>query len=366
MKQFIMRFLVSIIVVSLPKYVIGQTNLAFVDSIRQENKIPEISYAVVSADKIIELAVCGNHSIELNEKGTLNDRFHIGSNTKAMTAFVAAKCVEQGRLQWKTKFFDLFPEWKAQSNKQYQQITLVDLLSHKAKIQPFQGENDPEIPAYKGSKQARRKAFGKFVLTLPPVVPDSNQQFVYSNAGYTLAALMLEKATNQSWEQLINKVFNTDLKLDVKFSWPDNQHNHDTWGHLAEGNKLTPLASVKAYSLDYTEPAGDINIKLKDYLKFIQLNIRGLQGQNNYLKASTYKFIHEGIANYSLGWYNIYEGDSSFSTHAGTAGTYYSLTHIDRKRGIGYVIFTNSFNEATVNSVRLIMRRLKASYASYK
>ncbi|GAB4018186.1 hypothetical protein GCM10028773_17050 [Spirosoma koreense] len=177
---------------------------------------------------------------------------------------------------------------------------------------------------------------------------------------------MLEKATNQSWEQLISKVFNSDLKLDVKFSWPDNQHNQDTWGHLQEGSKLTPLASDKAYSLDYTEPAGDLNLKLKDYIKFIQLNIRGLMGQNNYLKASTYKFIHEGIASYSLGWYNIYEGDSSFSTHAGTAGTYYSLTHIDRKRGIGYVIFTNSFNEETVDGVRSVMRRLKASYASYK
>ena len=353
----------SISIIFLPSYVVGQTNLAFVDSLRRANKIPEISYAVVSADKTLELAVCGNHSVELAEKGTLNDRFHIGSNTKAMTAFMAAKCVEAKKLTWKTMFFELFPEWKAHSKRQYYTITLLDLLSHQAKIQPFLGENDPQIPPYKGSKQAKRKAFGKFVLSLNPVVLDSTHRFVYSNAGYTLAALMLERTTHQSWEQLINKVFNTDLKLDVKFSWPDNQQYHDTWGHLREGNKLMPLASTKAYSLEYTEPAGDLNLKLRDYLKFIQLNIRGLLGQNNYLKASTYRLIHEGIANYSLGWYNSYEGDSSFSTHAGTAGTYYSLTQIDRKRGIGYVIFTNSFSQETVNSVRLIMRRLKSSYA---
>jgi CubicO group peptidase (beta-lactamase class C family) len=162
-----------------------------------------------------------------------------------------------------------------------------------------------------------------------------------------------------SWEQLVDKVFNKDLKLTVKFSWPDNQSKKDTWGHSFENGKLTPVASNTDYQLDYTEPAGDINIELKDYIKFIQLNLQGLEGRNNYLKSSTYKFIHTGIGGYSLGWFNIYEDGKSFSTHSGTAGTYYSLVHIDRTKYIAYIIFTNSFNEETVNGVRLLMKKFK-------
>lgn len=342
----------------------GQKTLQYADSIRKTYHIPELAYAVVTADSTLEIAAMGHHSIDLPDTATLNDRFHIGSNTKAMTAFIIAKYVEKGKLKWTTKFFDIFPEWKQKSNPAYYNITLQDLLSHRAMIQPFQGENDPTIPEFKGTKQQKRKQFGKFVLTLEPVKPDSLHPFVYSNADYTLATLMLEKVTKMSWEQLVDKVFNKDLKLNVKFSWPENQIKKDTWGHSFENGKLIPIPSNTDYHLDYTEPAGDLNITLKDYIKFIQLNIQGLEGHNNYLKASSYHFIHQGIKGYSLGWFNIYEDGKSFSTHSGTAGTYYSLVQIDRKRYIGYIIFTNSFNEETVNGVRLLMRRLKQNYGS--
>ena len=59
-------------------------------------------------------------------------------------------------------------------------------------------DNDPEIPPFKGTNPSKRKQFGQFVLTLEPAKIDSTQKFVYSNAGYTLAALMVEKVTNKS------------------------------------------------------------------------------------------------------------------------------------------------------------------------
>lgn len=342
----------------------AQKTVLYADSILKTYHIPEISYAVVDAKSTLEIAALGKHSIHLPDTATLNDRFHLGSNTKAMTAFMIAKYVEKGKLNWTTKFFDLFPEWKKQSNSAYTDITLQDLLSHRAGIQPFQGEDDPQIPDFKGSNQDKRNQFGQYVLTLQPVKLDEENPFVYSNAGYTLASMVLEKVTGKSWEQLVDKVFNKDLHLNVGFSWPENQQHKDTWGHSFEDGKLVPVPSDTDYHLDYTEPAGDLNIKLKDYIKFIQLNLQGLQGQNNYLKASTYTFIHKGFPNYSLGWFNIYENGEEFSTHSGTAGTYYTLVQIDRQKGLAYIIFTNAFNQDTQQGVRLLMRRLKENYGS--
>jgi len=358
-----MKRLATILFVTITSTSFGQKTIQFADSIRTAYKIPEISYAVITNNRTLEIAAIGKHATALPDTATLNDRFHIGSNTKAMTAFMIAKYVEQGKLKWTTKFFDLFPEWKNSSKAGYVNITLQDLLAHKAGIQPFQGDNDPVIPTFNGTKQDKRKQFGKFVLTLEPAKTDTTP-FVYSNAGYTLATLMLEKTTGKTWEQLVEKVFNKDLKLNVKLSWPENQKQKDTWGHSFENDTLTPVPSTVDYHLDYTEPAGDINIKLVDYIKFIRLNLDGLSGKNNYLRATTYKFIHKGIENYSIGWYNIYENSIELSTHSGTAGTYYSITHIDRKKNIAYIIFTNSFNTATQQGVRLLMRKLKENYGS--
>lgn len=342
----------------------AQKTVHFADSIRNAYTIPEISYAVIDSKSTFEIAALGRHSIYQQDTATLNDRFHIGSNTKAMTAFIIAKYVEKGKLKWTTPFFDLFPEWKEKSNSDYANITLQDLLSHKAGIHPFQGENDPQIPDFKGTNQEKRKQFGQYVLTLEALEPDGQNPFIYSNAGYTLASLMLEKVTGKSWEQLVELVFNKDLKLHVKLSWPENQKQKDTWGHRSENGKLKPVPSTVEDHLDYTEPAGDINIKLKDYIKFIQLNIKGLEGQDNYLKSETYRFIHNGIAYYSLGWFNIYETGKELSSHSGTSGTYYTLVHIDRTKGIAYLIFTNSFNQETQQGVRLLMRQLKKNYGS--
>jgi len=356
--------LIIIVFLLIPSLCFGQKTLEYADSIRNTFHIPELSYAVVSGKNALEIEAIGRHSISLSDTATLEDRFHLGSNTKAMTAFMIAKYVEEGKLKWSTKFFEIFPQWKAESKPAYYNITLKDLLSHRAMIQPFQGEDDPTIPDFKGTKQQKRELFGKFVLTLDPVELDSLHPFVYSNADYTLATLMLEKVTGKSWEQLVEKVFNKDLKLDVKLSWPENQKQKDTWGHVYENNELIPVPSITDYHLDYTEPAGDLNMKLNDYIKFIQLNLQGLQGQDNYLKAETYKFIHKGVENYSLGWFNIYENGKELSTHSGTAGTYYTLVHIDRLKNIAYIIFTNSFNDNTLQGVRLLMRKLKENYGS--
>ncbi len=363
MQELKMRKITTIIFLFIATICFGQKTIQFADSIRKAYNIPEISYAVIDDKSILEIAALGRHSIDLPDTATLNDRFHLGSNTKAMTAFIIAKYVEKGKLNWTTKFFDVFPEWKESSSAEYANITLQDLLSHKAGIQPFQGEDDPLIPEFSGTKGEKRKQFGRFVLTLNPVRIDEQTPFVYSNAGYTLATLMLEKRTGKSWEQLVDKVFNRDLKLNVKFSWPENQKQKDTWGHNSENGTLVSIPSTVDYHLDYTEPAGDLNIKLTDYVKFIQLNLQGLKGQNNYLRSETYNFIHRGVENYSLGWFNVYENGKELSVHSGTAGTYYTIVHIDRQKNIAYIIFTNSFNNETQQGVRLLMRKLKENYS---
>lgn len=279
----------------------AQPTVHFADSIRRAYHVPELSYAVVDGRVVLEIAALGRHAVHLPDTATLADRFHIGSNTKALTAFVAARCVEQGKLRWDTRLFELFPEWQAGSRPAYQSITLQQLLSHRAGVAPFQGFDDPVIPAFRGSHAELRRQFGQFVLTLEPVPLTPEEPFVYSNAGYTLAALMLEKATGRTWEQLVQRVLNHDLKLNAGLSVPDNQTRPDTWGHQLENGQLRAVPYSPTAHLEYTEPAGDLNFTLPDYVRFVQLNLNGLAGQPRYLRADTYRRLHTGAEKYALG-----------------------------------------------------------------
>ena len=90
-----MRLTLSLLLLSFYITADAQKTLAYADSIRITYKIPEISYAVADAASTLEMAALGRHSVSLPDKATLHDRFHIGSNTKAMTAFMIAKYVER-------------------------------------------------------------------------------------------------------------------------------------------------------------------------------------------------------------------------------------------------------------------------------
>ena len=344
----------------------AQDLVNYADSIRKANNIPELAFAVVTGDSILEMSFLGHHSINLPDTAMSTDRFHLGSLTKAMTGFIAAKVVEEGKLNWDTKFFDVYPEWQRKCDSAYFNITLADLLSHRARIKPFTEDNEYlPIPLFKGDKEERREGFGKWVLTLKPVIEDTSVHYNYSNAGYVLAALMLERVTNKTWEKLDSICFNQCLGINTRFSWPDNQTKKDTWGHWMVGDSLKPVPSTVKYHLDYGEPAGDINITLPDYIKFIQLNIQGLEGKDNFLKGSTYTFIHKGIPNYSIGWANIYDRGKEFSAHSGTAGTYFATVSIDRQKNIAYIIFMNTATDDAVSGMRVLLKQLKVKYGSW-
>lgn len=82
----------------------AQTAFSFADSIRKLYQIPELGYAVVSSQNILELNVLGVKKVNTNIAAQVDDKFRIGSNTKAITGFIAAQLVKQQKISWDTKF----------------------------------------------------------------------------------------------------------------------------------------------------------------------------------------------------------------------------------------------------------------------
>ncbi|WP_448103324.1 serine hydrolase domain-containing protein [Pedobacter panaciterrae] len=339
----------------------GQDLAHFADSIRVKNEIPELSYAAFTADSVLVKNVLGfrRSDVQNNEtKANTDDYFHLGSNTKAITGFIAGYLVENKKISWATKFFTLFPEWKKDANPAFYEITLLDLLSHRAFIKPYNsGTEFQSLPKFTGTKDEQRKMFVKYLIN-NDALEKNNETYNYSNAGYSVATAMLEKASGKTWERLLDEVLSKKLHLNYKLGWPNRTDVNQPWGHWIENNKLTPLSPHTDYNLNLIEPAGDISMPISDYIKFVQLNLSGLRGKNTLLKSETYNYLHYGLKDYAIGWLNVNKPDKHSSEHAGSAGTFYCYTLINKDKNVAYIIMANSSTENALDGIFKLLEKL--------
>ena len=198
----------------------------------------------------------------------------------------------------------------------------------------------------------------KEVLKSEPLPPYEKCKDSYSNAGFIAASLMLEKVTKQSWESLIIKL-SKDLKLGIHIGSPVGLGIHQPKGHINPQNWVSnkDLISVndktKVLPGDFYEflqlctPAGDISINTKGFIKFLQLNINGINGKDNYLKSETYKQIFSTYPIYSIGWYIVPEENFRYS-HRGSNMMFNSFAGISPEKKLGVVIMINSNNDSGI------------------
>jgi len=72
--------------------------------------LPAVAAAVIKDGKVVSAGAVGTRKAGIKIPVTIDDRFHLGSDTKAMTALLAAMLIEEGNLRWDTTPADIFPE----------------------------------------------------------------------------------------------------------------------------------------------------------------------------------------------------------------------------------------------------------------
>jgi len=96
--------------------------------------LPAIAATVVKEGKVIAVGAVGTRKAGANIPVTVNDRFHLGSDTKAMTALLVAMFVEEGKIRWNSTVSEIFPELAAKMDSGLQRVTIEQLLSHTSGI----------------------------------------------------------------------------------------------------------------------------------------------------------------------------------------------------------------------------------------
>ena len=350
-----------------------------VDSIRKAFHIPGLAFGVANHDSILIAGGLGIRQINTTDSVTIKDYFHIASLGKGLTSFMIGKLVDEGKIDWDTRFFDLYPELKETSRKEYLDLKLMDLLSMRTTLRSLNDWSVKQtIDGYNEKYPEDRFSYYKFAeyaLTLGSVKYDSGQFYNYTSMGYVLANLMIQKASGLDYSQLLEK---TNRDLDVKFiiGWPQAMNEYQPSGHLipaqsgwGESHKLEVLNGDRFIDwgedfLFYNIPSGHHSVTVLDYLKYLQLNLNGLSGKDTYLQSKTYDFIFNGAKEYSMGWGNDIVNGNHYYSHNGSAGNFFANAIIIKEPGVVMVILANAGNGETRRGLLHIIRYLEKKYAT--
>ncbi|MBS0250735.1 MAG: serine hydrolase, partial [Proteobacteria bacterium] len=92
-------FLVSVLLFAAPAR--AETSLdALLDPIRTKYALPSLAAAVEKNGMLVAVGAVGVRVAGTTIPVTVDDRYHLGSDTKAMTATLAGMMVEEGKLRW--------------------------------------------------------------------------------------------------------------------------------------------------------------------------------------------------------------------------------------------------------------------------
>jgi CubicO group peptidase (beta-lactamase class C family) len=325
------------------------------DRIRAEHGLPALTAAVVRGMSI-QVAAVGVRRLGAPHVVRLTDRFHIASCTKSMTAMVAAILVEQGRLRWTSRLVDVIPELRRKVRSEYRNATLEQLLGHAAHMPAytqFGPQRLEELKALRGTATDQRLAFLTEVLSGEPPNRGSGDA-AYSNVGYTAAALMMERATGESWEGLIRKRLFLPLGLrHVGFGWPATRDTPEQpRGHVRRNGRLTPQPLDDSYMLPVALwPAGAVNSSIGDLARYAADHLKGLRGEKALLPRSAYEKLHRTVSGepqgFTLGW-GVRRDPRWGTVHygAGSGGTFFVRILIVPDFDVAIVVASNSGDAA--------------------
>jgi D-alanyl-D-alanine carboxypeptidase len=113
------------------------------EEVRAKHDVPALGAAIVTEDGPVLIEVVGVRKRGDKTKAEKGDMFHLGSCTKAFTGWLAGWAVENGKLRWDSKLSETFPRESRKWSAQHKQITLEQLLTHRA---GFHSDASVEIP----------------------------------------------------------------------------------------------------------------------------------------------------------------------------------------------------------------------------
>lgn len=304
------------------------------EQVRRDSGAPGVVGAIVRGGQIVDSAATGVRRIDRPDEVRIGDLFHIGSLTKPFTGTMIAKLIENGALRWDLTIGEVLAD--VAMKPEYRSVTLEQLLGHRGGIPslPTTGEFAEGFPNRPGQLPAQaRAALVRQVLTEASTL---RGEYSYSNAGYVVAAVMVERATGRSWEEQMQTLVFAPIGLrSTGFGWPATaERPNQPRGHYGSPPELT-VQEIGEYMMGDMKtigPAGNLHCSIEDLARFAAYQLSVLAGNESTLRAETVpRFWKSGAAEH---------GERMFSFF-GSGGTFMAMIALYPDSDLGIVAATN-------------------------
>lgn len=319
-----------------------------VEAIYIQTGVTALGAAIVHADGRIEIAVAGERTRGSGDYVQPGDKWHLGSNTKSMTALLYADLVGQGTLEWGATLPELFPSKAGEIHSDWSDVTIEDLLQHTS------GAADVDVAwlqtahvSQKSEREQRAETVSNF-LREPPVY--AKHTFQYANLNYLIAGAAMENATGQSWEDLMRAGSPGALMGSDGWGFGPPQGAHPQ-GHYLVGSAPRPAgqAWMGADNPRALGPAGTVHASLRSWGEYARAFLPG----SGLMPEAIRKKLTSTEADYALGW-AIYDDPKwgRMYQHAGSNTMWLAQIIVLPEHDVALLVATNEAGVAADLAVR--------------
>jgi CubicO group peptidase (beta-lactamase class C family) len=266
--------------------------------------------------------------------------YYIGSTTKAYTGLACAILAQRGQLDLDTPISKYLPEVTTQ------QVTLRAFLTHTSGV-----ENDAIAyrTAYTGEHTPEQ------LTALLNLSKSGKKEFAYTNTGYIVASLILERITGKPWQQVLDALVFTPLGMDHTSAYMSEA---ERWPMTSpyQIDRTGNLAPARIRKIDSTmHAAGGIVTTPADLARWLEANITNgrLEGRQ-VIPAAAFEEAHRQqvpaphqggpfvTRGYGFGWFQgDYHGNNILFHGGGYQGWQSRFSFMPEKK-IGVGLMTNA------------------------
>lgn len=312
------------------------------DKISKKGKAVGVNLALFNSKGIIYNYNYGFANKEQGIKSNNDSLYMIGSNTKVLTALAILKLMEEGKLSLEDDVKKHIPEFEVQSYFEYDKISIKNLLMHRS------GLVSDLFHLILGKTRDYHEVIPELRETYLTATP--GKMFSYSNVGYTVLGIVIERVSGLSYTEYIQEEIAKPLGIQVHFLLDEEDRHkfassvslcYDRKGKAVEDNLSTLL------------PAGsNTYMSLSDFIKFGQMF---LKKDGALLKKETLKLmetldleetIDQEVYNVGFGLihqqYDMGEQVGKVLGHGGNTTCHHSMFNYIPELDVGIVVMTNS------------------------
>lgn len=330
-----------------------------VDATHDEFGLVALGAGVIRSQGEPIVAVAGKRWLGSDEDVQPGDAWHIGSNTKALTALLYSRLVGAGEAQWGATLGALMPNLASDMDAAWRDTPIEALFAHRAGT----GQVGPVwlISRHADTAPLAEQRLETTRATLSKAPEAEPGTFSYSNLGYIIAGTAIEQITGKEWETALKEHVLEAPGSDWSDGWgfgPPQTGLMGTKKNVFGRSKAGRSASADNPSA--LGPAGTAHAPIASHLKLLREFLRDdsalipIEQRERLLEPWP-----DESANYAMGW-GIADDETvgRFYSHNGSNTMWLSRVDLIPSVDAVMIVNTNVYSDEAVEATRALARAI--------